>query len=137
MITIVFTSSMIILIILLIFCLVAMGIALLMINFLSTNATNSVGTEESLSRCRGLFDRRSTESFCWISADPSSSSMPRIQYHQRDEIFSFSTFKPELSPPRDLRVVMVSPIQKKNFGFSDSQNSVGLCRNKSGICRRA
>ena len=93
---------MIILIILLIFCLVAMGIALLMINFLKE--TNS-RTEETSPRginlpssCRRL-DRRSVESFCWISTDPSSNSrsIPRLQYQQQEEFFSFNTFKPDLS----------------------------------------
>lgn len=93
---------MIILIILLIFCLVAMGIALLMINFLKE--TNS-RTEEKFPRGRNLpsscrrLDRRSVESFCWISTDPSSTSrsIPRLQYQQQEEFFSFNTFKPDLS----------------------------------------
>ena len=93
---------MIILIILLIFCLVAMGIALLMINFLKESNTRSNETfprGRSLpSTCRRL-DRRSVESFCWISTDPSSTSrsIPQLQYQQQEEFFSFNTFKPDLS----------------------------------------
>ena len=93
---------MIILIILLIFCLVAMGIALLMINFLKESNTRSTETfprGRSLpSTCRRL-DRRSVESFCWISTDPSSTSrsIPQLQYQQQEEFFSFNTFKPDLS----------------------------------------
>ena len=92
---------MIILIILLIFCLVAMGIALLMINFLKESNSRSQETFPSgrnlPSSCR-RFDRRSVESFCWISTDPSSTSrsIPRLQYHQQEEFFSFNTFKPDL-----------------------------------------
>ena len=93
---------MIILIILLIFCLVAMGIALLMINFLKESNSRS---QETFSSGRNLpssgrrLDRRSVESFCWISTDPSSTSrsIPRLQYHQQEEFFSFNTFKPDLS----------------------------------------
>ena len=93
---------MIILIILLIFCLVAMGIALLMINFLKESNSR---TEETFPRGRNLLsssrslDRRSVESFCWISTDPSSTSrsIPRLQYQQQEEFFSFNTFKPDLS----------------------------------------
>ena len=93
---------MIILIILLIFCLVAMGIALLMINFLKESNSR---TEETFPRGRNLpsscrrLDRRSVESFCWISTDPrsTSKSIPRLQYQQQEEFFSFNTFKPDLS----------------------------------------
>ena len=93
---------MIILIILLIFCLVAMGIALLMINFLKESNTR---TEETFPKGRNLpsscrrLDRRSVESFCWISTDPStiSRSIPQLQYQQQEECFSFNTFKPDLS----------------------------------------
>ena len=93
---------MIILIILLIFCLVAMGIALLMINFLKESNSRTEETFPSGSNlpssCRRL-DRRSVESFCWISTDPSSTSrsIPRLQYQQQEEFFSFNTFKPDLS----------------------------------------
>ena len=99
---IIYTSSMIILIILLIFCLVAMGIALLMINFLKESNYRSQETFSSgrnlSSSCRRL-DRRSVESFCWISTDSSSTSksIPRLQYQQQEEFFSFNTFKPDLS----------------------------------------
>ena len=99
---IVYTSSMIILIILLIFCLIAMGIALLMINFLretndETDETIPRGRHQHSSRSR--MDRRSAESFCWISTDPrsTSNSMSRIKYQHQEEFFSFNTFKPELS----------------------------------------
>ena len=106
---IIYTSSMIILIILLIFCLVAMGIALLMINFLKE--TNSI-TEESLPRGRNLpsscrrLDRRSVESFCWISTDSSSTSrsIPQLQYRQQEEFFSFNTFKPDLSNTKKSKI---------------------------------
>ena len=93
---------MIILIILLIFCLVAMGIALLMINFLKESNSRA---EETFPRGRNLpsscrrLDRRSVESYCWISTDPSSTSrsIPQLQYQQQEEFFSFNTFKPDLS----------------------------------------
>ena len=99
---IVYTTSMIILIILLIFCFIAMSVALLMIHFLKE--TNS-RTEETIPKGRNLqypydsTDRRSAESFCWISTDPRSTlrSMPRLQYQHQEEFFSFNTFKPELS----------------------------------------
>ena len=99
---IIYTSSMIILIILLIFCFIAMGIALLMIHFLKeTNSRPEEVIPEGRNppySCNGK-DRRSAESFCWISTDPRSTlrSMPRLQYQHQEEFFSFNTFKPELS----------------------------------------
>ena len=109
---------MIILIILLIFCLVAMGVALLMINFLKE--TNPK-TEEIFSRGRNLpsscrrLDKRSVESFCWISTDPSSTSrsIPRLQYQQQEEFFSFNTFKPDLSNTKK---------SKLNEGLDDTKD---------------
>ena len=82
-----------------------MGVALLMIHFLKE--TNS-RTEETIPKGRNLqypydsTDRRSAESFCWISTDPRSTlrSMPRLQYQHQEEFFSFNTFKPELSPSK-------------------------------------
>ena len=109
---------MIILIILLIFCLVAMGVALLMINFLKETNPR---TEETFSRRRNLpsscrrLDKRSVESFCWISTDPSSTSrsIPRLQYQQQEEFFSFNTFKPDLSNTKK---------SKLNEGLDDTKD---------------